>query len=141
MLDQGLDYVTRGFEPYLMRPEVLFVRGLLAHARDGFEAIERPQTRERVLHALLLFAGSFVADESSGRALLPEATQRTVAGVAADPPLARSFASADEHAGATMRGKAFAADAGAFVLASIAVRPGPPQPLLFNAGLLPAPRA
>ena len=91
LMDQGLDYVTRGFEPYLMRQEVLFVRGLLAHARDGFEAIERPQTRERVLHALLLFAGSFVGDESSGRALLPDAAQRSVAGVAGNPELARNF--------------------------------------------------
>lgn len=91
LVDQGLDYVTRGFEPYLMRPEVLFVRGLLAHARDGFEAIERAQTRERVLHALLLFAGSFVADERSGTALSPDATQRQVASIAEHPQRASSF--------------------------------------------------
>ncbi|RZL02046.1 MAG: ATP-dependent helicase [Rubrivivax sp.] len=64
LLDQGLDYRTAGFDPYLMRPEVLFVRGLMAHARDDFAAIEDVATRVRILQSLLLFCGSFVESDS-----------------------------------------------------------------------------
>ena len=41
-----------------MRPEVLFVRGLMALARGEFAAIESPETRRRIGHALLLFCGA-----------------------------------------------------------------------------------
>lgn len=68
LLDHGVAYRTAGFDTYLMRPEVLFVRGLYAHARQAFAAIEHPDTRVRVLQALLLFTGSHVESHAE----LPE---------------------------------------------------------------------
>lgn len=64
LLDQGVDYRTAGFDPYLMRPEVLFVRGLFAHAQQAFADIEHADTRMRVLQAMLLFAGSHVDSDA-----------------------------------------------------------------------------
>lgn len=64
LLDHGVAYRTAGFDTYLMRPEVLFVRGLYAHARQAFAAIEHPDTRVRVLQALLLFTGSHVESQA-----------------------------------------------------------------------------
>lgn len=60
LLDRGIDYRTAGFSTYLMRPEVLFVRGLFACSHGHFGNIERPETRLAVLQALLRFAGSHV---------------------------------------------------------------------------------
>ena len=68
LLDHGVAYRTAGFDTYLMRPEVLFVRGLYAHARQAFAAIEHPDTRVRILQALLLFTGSHVESHAE----LPE---------------------------------------------------------------------
>ncbi len=62
MLNRGLAYRTTGFEPFLLRPEVLCVRGLMAHAFGGFEQIEPQATREAVLHALVMVAGAWVDD-------------------------------------------------------------------------------
>ena len=62
MLNRGLAYRTAGFEPFLMRPEILCVRGLMAHAYGGFEQIEPVATREAVLHALVLVSGALVDD-------------------------------------------------------------------------------
>jgi DNA helicase-2/ATP-dependent DNA helicase PcrA len=63
LLDKGVDYRTTGFDTYLMRPEVLFVRGLIACACNAFAGIERIETRVRVLQAMLMFAGSHVESE------------------------------------------------------------------------------
>ncbi len=58
LLAAGIAYTTVGFESYLIRPEVLLVRGLLAYAADDFSAIDSRDTRERVLRAMLLFGGA-----------------------------------------------------------------------------------
>ena len=60
LLDLGVDYRTAGFATYLHRPEVLFVRGLHACARDTLGLIERADVRQMVLRALLTFSGSWV---------------------------------------------------------------------------------
>lgn len=62
MLNRGLAYRTAGFAPFLLRPEVLCVRGLMAHAFGGFAQIEPQATREAVLHALVMVAGAWVDD-------------------------------------------------------------------------------
>lgn len=99
LLDHGVAYRTAGFDTYLMRPEVLFVRGLLAHARQGFADIEPLATRQRVLQAMLLFAGSHVSQDV-GEALDadPQALaerqrlqQQAIEEVAAQPQLAPHF--------------------------------------------------
>lgn len=58
LLAANIAYTTVGFESYLVRPEVLLVRGLLAYAADDFSAIDSRDTRERVLRAMLLFGGA-----------------------------------------------------------------------------------
>lgn len=71
LLDQGVDYRCRGFDTYLHRPEVRFVRGLIAHAQQAFGEIELPATRIAILQAMLMFCGTQVeseADTPEGRA-------------------------------------------------------------------------
>lgn len=58
LLAAGLTYVTQGLDSYLTRPEVLFVRGLLAVATDSLGTVAHALTRERVMQALLFFSGS-----------------------------------------------------------------------------------
>lgn len=95
LLDKGVDYRTVGFDTYLMRPEVLFVRGLIAHVRDEFAAIEQAQTRERVLRAMLLFCNSFVDSGDGSDDPHPDArqlaTDKAVKDVASQPHLATYF--------------------------------------------------
>jgi ATP-dependent DNA helicase UvrD/PcrA len=91
LLDQGVDYRTAGFDPYLMRPEVLFVRGLMAHARDEFAAIEDMDTRLRILKALLLFCGSFVEADTDDHGQQQQAEQLAIKEVAMQPALVPHF--------------------------------------------------
>jgi DNA helicase II / ATP-dependent DNA helicase PcrA len=58
LLESDFSYTMRGFESYLMRPEVLFVRGLLAVATDSIGSVADDQTREKVMQALFFFSGS-----------------------------------------------------------------------------------
>jgi DNA helicase-2/ATP-dependent DNA helicase PcrA len=58
LLEAGISYTMRGFDSYLMRPEVLFVRGLLAVATDNMASVAENQTREDVMRALIFFSGS-----------------------------------------------------------------------------------
>lgn len=93
LLDHGIDYRTTGFDPYLMRPEVLFVRGLIAHAHGGWADIEDAGTRLRILQSLLLFSGSFVeteheADDREGQ---QKAQLKALKDVAEQPGLAPFF--------------------------------------------------
>jgi DNA helicase-2/ATP-dependent DNA helicase PcrA len=91
LLDKGVDYRTAGFDTYLMRPEVLVVRGLIAHARGDFASIEHVDTRMRILQAMLLFGGSFVeSDQELPEERLREA-QHAVQGVASTPEMAGYF--------------------------------------------------
>ena len=91
LLDQGLDYRTVGFDPYLMRPEVLFVRGLMAHARGEFEGIEDVDTRVRILKSLLLFCGSFVEADTADQDKQQQAELLAIKEVAGQPGLAPHF--------------------------------------------------
>lgn len=58
LLAAGLPYTLSGFDSYLLRPEVLLVRGLLAVATDNFDSVSEPSTRERVMQALVFFGGA-----------------------------------------------------------------------------------
>ncbi|MDO9237744.1 MAG: ATP-dependent helicase [Aquabacterium sp.] len=91
LLDKGIAYRTSGFDTYLMRPEVLFVRGLIAYARDAFAAIEQVDTRIRVLQAMLLFCGSFVESEHDDAHHRQRAEQDAIKSVAHTPELAPFF--------------------------------------------------
>ena len=101
LLDHGLDYRTTGFQPYLQRPEVLFVRGLYACGRACLEGIERVEVRQAVLNALLSFSGSFVSEGDDGAPAssdAPDAQARqqklqaqAIREVAQQPTLAQAF--------------------------------------------------
>lgn len=98
LLDQGVDYRTAGFDTYLMRPEVLFVRGLIAYAREGFADIESLSTRERICQAMLLFASSSVdtqgeasSDEPTSFQQRARLTEQAIREVATQPGLFTHF--------------------------------------------------
>ncbi|HEY4066125.1 MAG TPA: UvrD-helicase domain-containing protein [Burkholderiaceae bacterium] len=78
LLDLGEAYVTEGFESYLLRREIHFVRGVIAHALDAFDTIERAETRLQVLEALMLFTQSAI-DSDEQRAGRERATLAEVA--------------------------------------------------------------
>ncbi|MDD2882345.1 MAG: ATP-dependent helicase [Rhodoferax sp.] len=65
LIEQNIPYETRGFKSYVLRPEVLFVRGLLAVATDDLSSVTESKTREEVMRALLFFSGSSI--EVQGR--------------------------------------------------------------------------
>ena len=54
----GIPYTLSGFDSYLLRPEVLLVRGLLAVATDNFDSVAVPRTRTALVHALVFFCGA-----------------------------------------------------------------------------------
>ena len=97
-LQKGVTYRTLGFETYLMRREILLARGMMAYALDAFADIPSPETRERVLAALLLFTGSQVdtgTDQVLDATQQARLTQQALKEVAAEPALMRVFV--DNH--------------------------------------------
>lgn len=91
LLDHGVDYRTSGFDTYLMRPEILFVRGLIACARQAFAGIEQLDTRIKVLRAMLMFSGSFVQSEHDDPEDRRKAEQEAIQTVANAPQLVDAF--------------------------------------------------
>jgi DNA helicase-2/ATP-dependent DNA helicase PcrA len=91
LLDAGIPYAADGFTSYLLRPEVLLIRGLLAYADDDFKAIESSDTRALVARALLLFGGATLEvrgrEAADPEALLKEACHA----VAENPRLLKVF--------------------------------------------------
>ncbi len=77
LLENGFSYTMKGLDSYLMRPEVLFVRGLLAVAADNIASVADDQTREKVMKALFFFSGSKIdvkgREHESQEALLSDA--------------------------------------------------------------------
>ncbi len=77
LLENGFSYTMKGLDSYLMRPEVLFVRGLLAVATDNIASVADDQTREKVMKALCFFSGSKIdvkgREHESQEALLSDA--------------------------------------------------------------------
>ena len=65
LLAADIPYRMGGLESYLMRPEILFVRGLLAVATDDLKSVADPLTRKLVMRALVFFSGSRI--EVQGR--------------------------------------------------------------------------
>ena len=58
LIAAGVPYTLSGFDSYLLRPEVLLVRGVLAVATDNFDSVAEPRTREALMHALVFFCGA-----------------------------------------------------------------------------------
>ncbi|MDP2368834.1 UvrD-helicase domain-containing protein [Rhodoferax sp.] len=77
LLAQGVAYTTSGFDSYLMRPEVLLVRGLLAVAAEDLSSVAQEETRKKVMQAIFFFSGAKISVEGreaeSQQSLLDEA--------------------------------------------------------------------
>lgn len=71
LIGAGIAYRTRGLESYLLRPEVLMVRGLLAIVGRDFASLTGRDTLMRLVQSFMLFCGTRF-DEDPER---PEATQ------------------------------------------------------------------
>ena len=73
----GIAYTLSGFDSYLLRPEVLLVRGLLAVASDNFDSVAEPRTRNALMHALVFFCGARIVvagrEEETQQVLLADA--------------------------------------------------------------------
>ncbi len=67
----GIAYRLAGFDSYLLRPEVLLVRGLLTIATRDFASMQDRTTLARIVEAFVLFCGTRFDDDPA----LPGATQ------------------------------------------------------------------
>ncbi len=91
LLDAGLPYVTAGFDSYLVRPEVLLVRGLLAVATGDFSSIEDPDTRRRIVEAFVFFGDVTLTVREHDRADGPALMAHAVRAVTEDPAILPLF--------------------------------------------------
>lgn len=56
LMNAGVQYRTLTMKSYLLRDEILFLRGMLAIALDDFHHVATPATREAIVNALTTFA-------------------------------------------------------------------------------------
>ncbi len=63
LVEAGLPYRMAGFESYLLRPEVLLVRGLLAIATRDFASLRQRDTLARMVEAFVFFCGTRLEDD------------------------------------------------------------------------------
>lgn len=91
LLDAEIPYMTSGLESYLLRPEVLLIRGLLAIASGRFDSIDSPSTRKRIVQEMVFFCNAQldfdIDDDESQASRLKEAIRH----VSAEPSNLRSF--------------------------------------------------
>lgn len=78
LVDAGLPYRTTGFDSYLLRPEVLLVRGLLTIATRDFDSLRDRDTLARMVESFVFFCGTRLdedpeQDDQSQPALLATA--------------------------------------------------------------------
>ncbi len=91
LLDAEIPYVTTGFDSYLVRPEVLLVRGLMAIAQHNFDAIHNPDTRKLIVQEVVFFCGvtlDFADDADESPASRLKEAMRHVSG---EPSALASF--------------------------------------------------
>ncbi len=85
LCEAGIAYTTRGFTTYLLRPEVLLVRAVLAIATGSFESVQSATTRQRMVEELVAFCRvklSFGMDEKESQ---KDRMQEAVRHVVRDP--------------------------------------------------------
>ena len=83
ILDE-LPYATLGFESYLLQPEVLLVRALLAVALHDFEALASEATRRRLVRAVVFFCNVELTHDLSEDESPQQRLAEAVAHVASD---------------------------------------------------------
>jgi DNA helicase-2/ATP-dependent DNA helicase PcrA len=91
LIEQNMPYETRGFKSYVLRPEVLFVRGLLAVATDDLSSITASKTREEVMRALLFFSGSSIEVEGREHESQQDLLASAIRSVTDNPVFLTSF--------------------------------------------------
>ncbi|MDB5895200.1 MAG: hypothetical protein JWQ88_2731 [Rhodoferax sp.] len=91
LIDAGLPYTTLGFGSYVMRPEVLFVRGLLAVATDDLRSVTDPHTRKAVMQALMMFSGSRIEVQGRERESQNDLMNDAIRSVTDNPLFLTSF--------------------------------------------------
>lgn len=91
LIEAGMPYTTQGFDSYVMRPEVLFVRGLLAVATDDLSSVANEATRKQVMRALMFFAASRIQVEGRERESQHDLLNDAIRSVADNPLFLTSF--------------------------------------------------
>ncbi len=91
LIEAGIAYTTQGFDSYVMRPEVLFVRGLLAVATDDLSGVTVEATRREVMRALMFFSGSRIQVDGRERESQHDLLNDAIRSVADNPQFLTSF--------------------------------------------------
>ena len=91
LLAADVPYTVRGFNSYLMRPEILLVRGLLAIAADKFTSIDDLHTRRRIIEAFVFFCGVQISAGGKEKLTQRELIDEAIAAVAINPLILASF--------------------------------------------------
>lgn len=68
LMNAGVQYRTLTMNSYLLREEILFLRGMLAIALDDFHHVATPGTREAIVEALATFAEVPLTPQELGEA-------------------------------------------------------------------------
>ncbi|MFZ4285290.1 3'-5' exonuclease [Variovorax sp. HJSM1_2] len=91
LIEADIAYTTRGFESYVLRPEVLFLRGLFAVATDDLKSITVEQTRAKIMRALVFFAESRIEVEGREHEAQQDLLHDAVRAVTEAPTFLKSF--------------------------------------------------
>jgi DNA helicase-2/ATP-dependent DNA helicase PcrA len=91
LLAADIAYTTHGFDSYLMRPEILLIRGLLAVAADRFTSIDDDRTRRRVVEAFAFFCNVRIAAAGQEHLTQHQLLELAVAAVADNPVILADF--------------------------------------------------
>ena len=91
LLAADIAYTTRGFDSYLMRPEILLIRGLLAVAADRFTSVDDERTRRRVVEAFAFFCNVRIAAAGQEDLTQHELLELAIHAVADNPVILADF--------------------------------------------------
>ena len=91
LLAADIAYTTHGFDSYLMRPEILLIRALLAVAADRFTSIDDDRTRRRVVEAFAFFCNVRIAAAGQEHLTQHQLLELAVAAVADNPVILADF--------------------------------------------------
>ncbi|MCJ0763775.1 3'-5' exonuclease [Variovorax terrae] len=91
LLAAEIPYTPSGLQSYLMRPEILLVRGLLAVAADRFTSMDDATTRRKVVEAFVFFCSVNIQADGHEHLSQGELLQRAVDAVTDNPLILASF--------------------------------------------------
>ena len=91
LLQADIAYVPLGFQSYLMQPEVLLVRALLAVAADDFSQLQAEATRRELVRAVVFFCGVKLDYLDSEGESEERRLETAIAHIAADASLLKPF--------------------------------------------------